>query len=103
MVDMRWLAGSGAKKRPAVRAAALTARFGTPGSTTAILATGSIEMIARSLLVTTTIASPQAIVPPERPGPAPRGTIETPAARAARTTAATSSAVPGATTAAGGR
>src|SRR5438094_613539 len=34
-VDTRWLAGSGAKKRPCGFAAALTPRFGTPGSTTA--------------------------------------------------------------------
>ena len=100
---MRWLAGSGAKKRPCSRAARLTARFGTPGSTTAILARASIETMRRSRAVDTTIASAHAIVPPERPVPAPRGTMAAPAARAARTTSATSSAVPGRTTAAGGR
>src|SRR3989442_7493856 len=100
---MRWLAGSGAKNRPASRAAALTARFGTPGSTTAILARASIERMRRSRAVETTIASAHAIVPPERPVPAPRGTIFAPSARAARTTSATSSVVPGRTTAEGGR
>ena len=100
---MRWLAGSGAKNRPTSRAAAVTARFGTPGSTTAIRATRSIEMMRRSRAVETTIASAHAIVPPERPVPAPRGTMLAPSACAARTTSATSSVVPGRTTADGGR
>src|SRR2546430_16274170 len=103
MVDTRWLAGSGAKKRPCCRATALTSRFGTPGSTTATRATGSISWIVRSLAVAMTTASPHAIVPPERPVPAPRGTTATPARRAARTHAAICRVSAGTATASGGR
>src|SRR5438067_12231398 len=103
MVDTRWLAGSGAKKRPCCRATTLTSRFGTPGSTTATRATGSISWIVRSRAVAMTTASPQAIVPPERPVPAPRGTMAAPARRAARTHAAICCVSAGTATASGGR
>ena len=49
----------------------------------------------------TTTAPSTGSAPPERPVPAPRGTMGAPAARAARTTAATSSVEPGSTTSAG--
>jgi len=58
--------------------------------------------IAMSVFASGAIAPAQAIVPPESPVPAPRGTIATPASRAARTIATTSSAVPGTATADGG-
>src|SRR5438105_68281 len=103
IVDTRWLAGSGAKKRPCCRATALTSRFGTPGSTTATRATTSISWTVRSRAVAMTTASPHAIVPPDRPGPAPRGTTATPARRAARTHAAISAVLAGTATARGGR
>src|SRR5438093_5276841 len=102
IVDTRWLAGSGAKKRPVSRAAALIWRLGTPGSTSAVWPTASIARIRRRRDVVTTSAQLQAIVPPERPVPAPRGTTATPARDAAFTHAAVSSAVPGTTTAIGG-
>src|SRR2546430_2527326 len=102
IVEMRWLAGSGAKKSPISRAAALTATFGTPGSTTATRAVASIATMRRRRAVETTIAPAQAIVPPESPVPAPRGTIAVPASCAAFTTAATSAVLPGTATALGG-
>ena len=49
----------------------------------------------------TTIEPSLGRAPPESPVPAPRGTIGTPASRAARTTATTSSVEPGSTTRSG--
>ena len=73
----------------------------TPGCTTASRLPSSISRI-RFILVSTTVTAPStALAAPVRPDPAPRGTIGTPAAAQARTTAATCAVSVGNTTASG--
>ena len=80
MVDMRCDRRIRREEQPCGRAAALIARFGKPGSTTATRETGiDRSMIAAQARGRDDDRVAQAIVPPERPVPAPRGMIATPA------------------------
>ena len=79
----------------------LTARFVTPGSTTARRLTGSISTMARIRDITTSTPLSCGSAPPDRPVPLPRATNGTPARAHSATTAATSAAEPGSTTNAG--
>src|SRR5205807_1548821 len=73
------------------------------GSTTASLLRASILRMRFSRVSTISTASPSASAPPERPVPAPRGTNGMPCAPSSRTTAITSSRLPGSTTTPGTR
>ncbi len=75
----------------------------TPGSTTASRLRASILRMRFSLVSTINTASLSASAPPERPVPAPRGTNGMPRAPSRRTTAMTSSRLPGSTTTPGTR
>ena len=79
----------------------LTARFVTPGSTTARRLTGSISMTERIRDITISTPSERGSAPPDSPVPLPRATNGTPAAAHARTTEATSADVAGSTASAG--
>src|SRR5439155_5255809 len=100
IVEQRWLAGSGPNSKPCGASASASARFTTPGSTSAALDSVSISRMRRSRAVETT-TPPGAIAPPASPVPAPRATSGTSARAHAATTAAVSAAVPGAATSAG--
>ena len=73
----------------------------TPGCTTASRLPSSISRIRFIRVITTDTAPSTPFDAPVSPDPAPRGTIGTPAAAQARTTAATSAVDPGFTTASG--
>src|SRR5947209_8042317 len=95
-----WLEGSGGKKCEGPTALEI-ARFVTPGSQTTRWLARSMSRMRRRRLRTIRTPSCTGRAPPERPLPEPRATHGTPAAWQARTTAATSSAVPGSTAARG--
>src|SRR5437867_6724078 len=98
MVHAVWLDGSGLYSRPCGAAAAERRTFTTPGSTTASRFLGSMARMRFSRVSTISTASSSASAPPDRPVPAPRGTNGTPSAASRRTTATTSSRLPGSTT-----
>ena len=75
--------------------------FVTPGSQTTRWFSRSTSRMRRSRESTTSTPSSSGSAPPDRPLPEPRATHGTPASWQARTTAATSSPVPGSTAARG--
>ncbi len=89
------------KSRPAPAAAACTSASTTPASTVIVLATGSTSRIVRIRPSDSTTWVPESsgTPPATRPVLPPCGTIATPAAWQAVTTAATSAVDPGRTTA----
>ena len=100
IVQTIWLDGSGGKKCVGATACE-TAMFVTPGSTRTRPFGMSTSRMRRSRESAIRMPSSTGSAPPESPEPAPRATHGTSASWQARTTAATSAAVPGSTTAAG--
>src|SRR3954451_20307808 len=92
--------GSGPKRSPCGRAAACSAACTTPGSTTAVRASGSIDRTRdRCRLVSTTTPVPTAL--PAIEVPAPRAVSGTPSSRQTASAATISSGCRGRTTARG--
>src|SRR5918994_6419349 len=92
--------GSGGYHKPCAAAAAFTSALNAPGSTIATRVAESISMPRiRSRLNTMPLFT--ALLPPERPLPAPRGTTGMPCAEAQRSTASTCSEFDDRTTEAG--
>ncbi len=91
--------GSGGKHRPFSRASRCTVAVVTPASTSMRHWSGSSARTLRRRSSPSTIPEPRGTAPPAQPVPPPRGTIGTPFSQHHATTAATSSASPGRTTA----
>ena len=99
-VQRVWLDGSGPYRRPCGAAARCSDAWTTPGSTTAVRASGSIAwMRLRCLAKSTTTPAPTEL--PAMDVPAPRAVIGTPVVAQASTTASTSSTCLGRTTTCG--
>jgi hypothetical protein len=95
-----WVDGSGPNRSPWGRAAACSELITTPGSTTAVRASGSISpMAVRCVDVSTTIPGPIAL--PATDVPPPRSVSGVPVVRATSATARRSSVSRGKTTTCG--
>ena len=90
MLEISWLAGSGAYIRSCLAAARSSSAVMTPGSTTAISSSGEISRIRFSRSVEMTSAPLGTLAPPESPVPRPRGTTGTANAVAPRNSICTS-------------